>query len=483
MKDWKRRAVAVGLAALVVGQLGGGALAVDAATPSPTMPVGRVDSKVLGIGIFAADYTLNIGVGASKSDVRDDIVRGDSSFFDAGLLGALVSVLDFPTLRKNGVSDATIKDIKSLIAAQQPSHVDSRNTLEASKDQPRVLGWTISPTQVGPVLLEPGKEWARASKQPLETEAETTAIAGATGMFDLAGGTARTYISPEKAMAHTTVGDLVLAGGKVKLHGLDWQSSQTMGAPAQSAFSVQSMEVGGKTIDMTDAANVPGAIASANKSLEGFGARILYPKVSADGTSVSPLGFELVDSPVLEKSIGAWYPSVAKMVTDWELKQTENIPELGLLFTVLNVIVGILTGDGGLKITIGGASADLRTEARRLGPQTPAPSTTVPQVGGLQVVNGESPPADGVPTPSPSRPAPVTLPPMSLPPVTLPPVSPPFASGVDAGQMALGPSDRSIAQQPVKSTLPDTSPAAALLGALAAVVVIAALDQLRVRRT
>ncbi len=478
MRDWKRRAAAAGLVAVVVGQLGGGALAVTAATPSPTMPVGRVDSKVLGIGIFAADYTLNIGVGASKSDVRDDIVRGDSSFFDAGLLGALVSVLDFPTLRKNGVSDATIKDIKSLLAAQQPSHVDSRNALEASKDQPRVLGWTISPTQVGPVLLEPGREWARASKQPLETEALTTAVAGATGMFDLAGGTAHTYISPEKAMAHTTVGDLVLAGGKVVLHGLDWQSSQTMGAPAQSAFSVQSMEVGGQTIDMTDAAKVPGAISSANKSLEGFGAKILYPKVSDDGTSVSPLGFQLVDSPALEKSIGAWYPTVSKMVTDWELKQTDSIPELGLLFTVLNVIVGILTGDGGLKITIGGSSADLRAEARRLSPQTPTPSTTAPQVSGLQVVNPESPPPDGGPPPSSPRPSPVTLPPVSLPPVSLP-----FTPGPDANQMALGPSDRSIAQEPVKSTLPDTSPAAALLGGLAALLLIAGLDQLRVRRT
>ncbi len=473
MRDWKRRTAVAGFVAIVVGQLCGGLLGVNAATQSPTMPVGRVDSKVLGIGIFAADYTLNIGVGASKSDIRDDIVRGDSSFFDAGLIGALVSVLDFPTLRKNGVSDATIKDIKSLLAAQQPSHVDSRNTLEASKDKPRVLGWTISPTQVGPVLLEPGKEWARASKQPLETEAVTTAVAGATGMFDLSGGTARTYISPEKAMAHTTVGDLVLAGGKVVLHGLDWQSSQAMGEQAQSAFSVQSMEVAGQTIDMTDASKVPAAIVRANKAMEGFGARILYPTVSEDGTSVSPLGFELVDSPALAKSVGAWYPTVAKMITDWELKQTENIPELGLLFTVLNVIVGIVTGDGGLKITIGGASADLRAEQRRLAPQTATPSTTAPQVGGLQVVNPQQQPAVGGTTPPAPRSSPV-----SLPPVSLPLIPPP-----DDNQVALGARDRPIAQQPVKSTLPDTSPAAALLGVLAALLLIAGLDQLRVRRT
>lgn len=480
MRTWRRTAGAL-LAALVVGQFSGGQLALSAATPSPTMPVGRVDSKVLGIGIFAADYTLNIGIGAAKSDVRDDIVRGDSSFFDAGLLGALVSVLDFPTLRKNGVSDAQIKDIKSLLAAEQPSHVDSRNKLEASKDQPRVLGWTISPTQVGPVKLETGSEWARASKEPLETEAVTTAVAGATGMFDLAGGTASTYISPQSAKAHTTVGDLVLAGGKVVMHGLDWQSSQEMGKPATSSFSVKSMEVGGEIIDMTDASKVPAAIEKANKSMAGFGAEILYPTVSEDGSSVSPLGFMLVDSPALQKSIGTWYPTVAKQITDWELDQTGNIPELGLLFTVLNVVVGILTGDGGLKITIGGASADLKTEPRKVAPTTSSPSTTAPQVvGSLQAPAPETTTANtanNVSAPPKRSGAP------STPSIPTPTTPLPIADVPRDNQIAMGVRDQVVQPKTVGSTLPDTSPAAALIGGLVALLLIAGLDQIRVRRS
>jgi hypothetical protein len=163
--------------------------------------------------------------------------------------------------------------------------------------------------------------------------------------------------------------DVVLMGGLVRLKGLTWEASALSGAKKDSSagFSAASIVVGGQSQAVDTEQQLADAIAAANTALSATGLVIDMPEVedTAAGSSASGMVLHIngndqlaavaallfdIKTPI-QQAIGELIRSLPNC------QLSEQAGTVGVAELVLDVIVGGLVGEGGIDLTLGGASA------------------------------------------------------------------------------------------------------------------------------
>lgn len=371
----------------------------QSAPPAGTLQSGggvksQVDANTFGINIFAGNFALPIKLGTSGARVDGKTASAASGALDLGILGSLASLafINTPTLDKYGWS---LDFIGPALKEMSASTADSRNNGGALKSR-------HTPEMVrGPLQFRGATETVEAPEGgPSKSRTTIPELRIDLGVVQiLVGGmdSSTTAASNEiSAKSHIGKLELKIAGVPVNLQNLDWTYDQKLGQAPTSSFIVKSGQIGPMHYDMSEPGYLDAGIARINEMMDEADAGITLraPTVDAEkpGT-LSSLRFELKDSKLLADTIGKIFvASVSDTYFDWAEDQTAKIPELGLVFTVLNIVIGAITGQGGAQIEFGGVGGTIAPKpietftygkpgnSGSSGPAVTSPPTTVTQV-------------------------------------------------------------------------------------------------------
>lgn len=321
----------------------------------------QVDAQVVGINIFAGNFALPIKLATSGARVDGKTASAASGALDLGLLGSLVglALVNTPTLDKHGW---TLDFLGPALGAMAATTADSRTAAGALKTR-------STPEMVrGPLQFRAATETVSAPESGPSTSKTTIGeLRLDLGVVQVLveGMEATTYADPKeiKATSHLNRLELKIAGIPTSLQNLSWSFNQKLGEAPTSSFVVESGQVGPMQYDMSKPGYLEAGIARINEMLAGVNAGITLraPTVDADkpGT-LSSLRFELKNSKLLADTIGKIFLStISDTYFDWSEDQAAKIPELGLVFTVVNIVIGALTGQGGIALEVGGVGGTI----------------------------------------------------------------------------------------------------------------------------
>ncbi len=426
----------------------------------------QVDSQVFGINIFAGNFALPIKLGTSGARVDGKTASAAAGALDLGLLGSLagLALVNTPTLDKHGWTlDFIGPALKEMAASTADSRsgggaLKSRNTPEMVRGPLQFRGATETVS-----APEGGPSTSRTTVRELRLDLGVVQL--------LVGGMdSSTYADPKeiKAVSHLNVLELKIAGVPVSLKNLHWTFDQKLGEAPTSSFVVESGQIGPMHYDMSEPGYMDAGIARINEMMDEAEAGITLraPTVDADrpGT-LSSLRFELKDSKLLADTIGKiFFATISDTYFDWSEDQAAKIPELGLVFTVLNILIGAITGQGGVQIEVGGVGGTIAPRPIETfsygGPAGPSSSPSPPPTVGPAAVPVATVPTEtsstSVKAPSRAGVAPgTTTPPVTTPPTTiagaLPPTTePPSQYG---GDVAYVEPEKIVAKEKVPGVL------------------------------
>lgn len=405
----------------------------------------QVDAQVFGINIFAGNFALPIKLGTSGARVDGKTASAASGALDLGLLGSLagLALVNTPTLDKHGW---TLDFVGPALQAMAASTADSRSAGGApeSRNTPEMVR--------GPLQFRGATETVSAPEGgPSDSRTTVRELRLDLGVVQIliGGMDSSTHADPKeiKAVSHLDILELKIAGVPVALKNLHWTFDQKLGEAPTSSFVVESGQIGPMHYDMSEPGYMDAGIARINEMMDEVNAGITLraPTVDAEkpGT-LSSLRFELRDSKLLADTIGKiFFSTISDTYFDWSEDQAAKIPELGLVFTVLNIVIGAITGQGGLQIEVGGVGGAIAPRPIETftygGPARPStPSTqTPPSTVSPAAVPAATVPADtsstsvkapartnvAPATTTPSVPSPSTTAPAGTSPTTAPPMT------------------------------------------------------------
>lgn len=369
-----RRTGALVLAtAVAVGTM---AIPVSGAAKTESVPSGKARAQVGLIGAYPnPTFALEFGISVSQADIEDKVGRASSAYIDFGLatlLGAAIGEL--PTLKKLGIKTDGLPQLR----LPEPAAADARS----QRDIDRVPVLPHFVPSVGNPLDDPAPDQVKrfvaglptAYDSKVQTGRETVHASEGVGrsktilgtlnladFFIFGPGYTETKVDQREAMSVTSL-DRLQIGPFITFYNLVWRSRQVMGKPAEGSFTFGSIKILAKEYRPSSLGDLAKSAAGINERLGPWGVEIAVPSVEANasGSKVGPLVFQFRDGERLEKILGVPYqrlfaPSVNNLFT----KGQEKLPEAGLLFLVANVVVGAATGYGGIRLEVGGTSADL----------------------------------------------------------------------------------------------------------------------------
>ena len=417
----------------------------------------QVDSQVAAVVPYAGGTSLPIKLGISGARLDDQVATASAGAVDFGLLGTLgtLALVSSPTLKSVGVPTESF----ATFDLPGPVTADSRDEpeAEASPVFPRV--------PIGPIEVRGGHERATApEKGPARARIEMGAATLDLGVARLimGGGISETSASAEEVRATTSIGELRLdvSGTGPVLRGLEWRVVQRLGGPPQATFSIGSVEIGPTRFAFDSPAELAAGLDALNRALAPTGLSLAAPVATPEG--LSPLVIKLRDSALAAQFVGPVYSqALAAGVNQLESTLVSGLPESGLAVTVANVGLAALTGHGGLAVELGGVSGAIGRrpiEEFRYGASEQAPASELPGTSADVLGTGTALDDTGVS--------------FDAGPATDTGAAPAPAAEGDGGFAATVEAALAVADEKV--------PAAVLLvGALAALATVAALDRRR----
>jgi hypothetical protein len=340
----------------------------------------QVDSQVAAVVPLAGGTSLPIKLGISGARLDAEVATASAAVVDFGLLGALgtLALVNSPTLKSVGVPTESFASFR----LPGPVTADSRS-------QPEAEATPVFPkVPVGPLEARGGYERASApAKGPARARTETGALALDLGVVKITagGGVSETLAGAEEVRAVTSIGELRFdaSGAAPVLRGIEWRLVQRMGQPAQTTFSIGSAEIGPTRFAFDSPSELAAGLDALNRALAPTGVSIVAP-VATDG-GLGPLTVQLRDSALAAQFVAPVYSQVlATGVNQLESTLVSGLPESGLAITVANVGLAALTGRGGLALELGGLAGGIGrrpVEEFRYAPSEQAPVSDLPGAG------------------------------------------------------------------------------------------------------
>jgi hypothetical protein len=328
MGSWGRVALAVG----VLGALVPSGTVDAAAEPG----LGQASAQLLRIEPTSAGLSFGVIVAPISSDHRNDVARAVAQSTNFGLIGSALTADPCSGGEPPVPPEALPKVVRA--DSRDPDAGTTKTVVE------------------GPVT-----ETIVAEATPDARSTGRMADVGVPGVASVAGLSERTRSGIDgggtrEATAHAEVGELVLLGGLVELHGITWDGRHHGADGASGAFRIGAASIAGAPLPTQDPAAVLEAVNAVTSLL---GVTLETPEVRQVGDSVfvDPLTIAVVPNEgrdaiaaTLLAGIQPLREAVFGAFIDADCANAAYV-------TVLDILVGSLTGSGAFKLSLGGVDA------------------------------------------------------------------------------------------------------------------------------
>jgi hypothetical protein len=326
----------------------------DVGVAAPGAPGGVVPGQ--GIAIAQTDRIdprsggLSIGItfGISIAGHQNQVAQASSQAIDLGVIGT--------TLAAPGCSNGDKPPrAPTLPADKQPQalQVDSRNPDSAAGKDADETAFPV-----------PIHKHAQANPDPFAKSVTTTSPIGIPQVLQVGSGVATSYSGliedgkTREAKAVTDISNITFPGG-VSLSGLHWEATwrSTDGGQPQGLFTIGSAT---GPLGVPIPTNDPTAtIKQVNDGLKAIGLRIDPPGSHTDGgvMFVDPMGISVVPNAQRDQVAAGLFAGIQPIrqeLFDALLKaDCSNATPI----TILDIVVGSITGAGAFHLTLGGVQA------------------------------------------------------------------------------------------------------------------------------
>lgn len=334
-----RRTLAIG-AVWTVAMIGLFATS-PAASGQEGVEPGTGNAYAQGVKIDPRSGRLSFGItyGMSLAGHQNTVAIAESRSVDLGVIGTTLA------------GEPCDGGEPTLAKEDQPQPLVARSTEEGA-------GGERAETEYGV------DKRAQASADPLARSVATTAAAGDPAAIQL-GATHSTTESgildgARVARALTEVERVTLGGGQVVLRGLKWEAVYKS-APAEEtagSFTIEGIEVGGQSLPIPED-NPLAPLAEANAALEPLGFRITPPEVKKESgiQFVEPMRISVVPSSNRESVLGPVFNGAQPVREGLFDALIEADCGNASYITVLDIVLGSVSGAGSLNIELGGVTA------------------------------------------------------------------------------------------------------------------------------
>jgi hypothetical protein len=346
-------AIRIGLCTALIGAVG---VAQLTATAGPSgadtaFVPGTATSSAGAITVGASVGQLNASVilGTSDADYENNEGQALSQILDLGLIG---DVLYANNCQTGAASTVQPSDFPP---AEQAESTTGDKSLTYTENKSLATGG-----------IGVADESATATQVPSGSSTTTISEDDLAGLVTVQGATTTAKAAivngvTRSATAASTISNISLLGGAVKIDGLQWTAEQASGASTSSsaAFTITGLTVGGVTVPVSndDVTTVTQII---NTVLTPVGLNIQWPAVTtaSDGTvNVSPLIVGVDNSALGQELVGAnlgKIQTVRQELTQALFNYDCNLPGY---VEVADIALAVPAGGGDLDIDLGGASA------------------------------------------------------------------------------------------------------------------------------
>jgi len=320
----------------------GGLLATSpAASGQEGVEPGLGNAYAQGIKVDPRTGQLSIGLtyGMSLSGHQNKVAIAEARSLDLGIIGTLLA------------GEGCDGGDPTLPAEQQPQPLVVR-----SGDEDAGSGRSESELGVEKEVL--------ATDSPLARAIATAGAIGEPAALQIAGAKATTESGiidgARVARAVSEIGRVSLGGGALVLRGLRWEARyQTAPSEEHSgSFSIDGIEVAGQTLPVPED-NPLASLAEANALLEPLGLRISPPTVRAEAgiQFVDPLRISVVPSETREGLLGPLFNAIQPVREELFNAIIELDCGNATYLTVLDIVLGSVSGAGSANIELGGVTA------------------------------------------------------------------------------------------------------------------------------
>lgn len=302
--------------------------------------------RVVAVAPISGGLSLEVGLGSAIADLKGTTPRAEAATLKPGILGLLLgSTLPLPAPAKADLRSVKQVDRTSVVPELGLGGVAFKATRERAQVMSAEDDGGLSAT-------------ARTDLTNLEVA----------GLVEVSGGTARSVANAKLAEGSSAIGRItVKVGGTtlVDLQGLEWRVVSELGEKPHATFSIGSATIQGDR----QAIDSPAELATALEPLApvfapaGLAIRVPGVKELSGGAALSPLVIESVNATALRSTVGAIYPEIAPVYNEIATQLQGQAAEAGLALLVANVGVSVAAGNGGARISLGGASAAIASRA------------------------------------------------------------------------------------------------------------------------
>lgn len=308
---------------------------------------GEAYAKIMSAKAIAGSTEIGVDFGIALAKYQGSVGIAEGRAYDLGIIEALLSSScdgSPPTIDK-----ATIN---------QGIRVDSRDVAPLQLQPTKVVGIGSNPKEVG-------TQWSGATNLPW-AHAGTDLLPLDFGMrVEGAHNEATTQVKDgvRRSEASMTADKLVFMG-ILTLYKPRWEAVVANGNAQESrgSFTFERARLFGVDLDpKTAERDIMRGLSDWSRSFYEMGLRFDYPEVRVEGdrVEVTPMAIRIIDSPAGKKGVGPFLEAIQP------LRQIlfEYLLELDCNFattiTILDVLLGVLSGAGGMHITTGGVTVEV----------------------------------------------------------------------------------------------------------------------------
>ncbi len=305
----------------------------SAATAPFMAGTGSATAEVIALPLALAGADEGVTEGLSNAGYTNMEGQAESEVVASGLSGALpiptpASLLPLQTSSTGSLSSTTRSIAGSAGAGAATEAV-------AASESSGLASTSVAGLSAGSSLVISGGQSTAASS--------------------IVGGDAR------QAESTSQIGTISLLGGLVMLSGLDWSSTQRSGANpvGSSSFSIASVTLGGVNLPVA-AESLSSVFSTINAAIATTGFHISPPqsKVASNGTvSETPLSIGLDNSALGMQAFGPVVSGVQPLRNVLFNELASIYPTTGDADLFVEIVLGILAGQGAVDINVGGTTA------------------------------------------------------------------------------------------------------------------------------
>lgn len=394
---------------------------------------GTARADLLTPTVAAGNLAITVIIGSSAAGYRDRNARGTAT------------LVDVPVLKIASAAPVCGQPAPDLLGALPPAVI--ANTA-ANADTESVVAASPTQGQLYDQVAE-AHPAARSSSATSLGSLEIPLIVGVAGARATTATSADASTLTRTATANSTMGEVSILGGVVKLHGLQWDLQQSqVGADsradeesASGSFTMGSISFGlpglpRQTFPVPSPDQLAPVVAQVNTLLAPLGLQLRLPEVTsnpdAGSHAVSPLtiaigGSQWVLSPLLAALLNSPYSKQATQQLTDVLFDAEDCNQLGGIMKALGpdfnalwntlgssaplltaVLSGALGGTGEIQVSVGGVTTSLENayypKLNFAPPAFGTPRPAAPGTAGTAGTPGTPGAPAAVPAPAPAAP-------------------------------------------------------------------------------